>query len=114
MSHLTLLTAAQSTTESMVGLIMPIALMVAVMYFLVIRPQKKREKQVQEMRSKLEVGDSVVTVGGIIGLVVSVRDDSLVIETGADRSKIRIARWAVQSNESSKTDTSSTTEPDTK
>ena len=72
--------------------------LIAIMYFLMIRPQKKREKAVQEMRSKIEVGDEIVTVGGIIGRVASIKDDSLVIETGSDRSKIRIMRWAVQSN----------------
>jgi preprotein translocase subunit YajC len=72
--------------------------LIAIMYFLMIRPQRKREKAVQEMRSKVEVGDEVVTVGGIIGRVASIKDDSLVIETGSDRSKIRIMRWAVQSN----------------
>ncbi|MCL2034643.1 MAG: preprotein translocase subunit YajC [Oscillospiraceae bacterium] len=71
---------------------------IAIMYFLMIRPQKKREKAVQEMRSKIEVGDEVITVGGIIGRVASIKDDSLVLETGSDRSKIRIMRWAVQSN----------------
>lgn len=71
---------------------------IALMYFMMIRPQKKREKAVQEMRSKLEVGDEIVTVGGIVGRVVSIKDDSIVLETGNDRSKIRIMRWAVQTN----------------
>ena len=76
----------------------PLILIFVVMYFFMIRPQKKREKQVQEMRSKIEVGDEIVTAGGIIGRVVSIRDDSVVMETGSDRSKIRIARWAIQTN----------------
>ena len=63
--------------------------------------QKKREKETQEMRNSLEVGDEIVTVGGIIGTVVSMREDHLVIETGSDRSKIRITRWAVQMNNTS-------------
>ena len=62
---------------------------------------KKREKETQEMRNSLEVGDEIVTVGGIIGTVVSMREDHLVIETGSDRSKIRITRWAVQMNNTS-------------
>lgn len=86
-----------SMMSSLLGL-WPILLMFVVLYFMMIRPQKKREKATQEMRSKLEVGDEIVTNGGIIGRVVSVREDSLVIETGSDRSKIRIARWAVQTN----------------
>lgn len=76
----------------------PIILLFVVMYFFMIRPQKKREKQIQEMRSKIEVGDEIVTAGGIIGRVVSIRDDSIVLESGSDRSKIRVARWAIQSN----------------
>ena len=59
---------------------------------------KKREKETQAMRSNLDVGDEIVTVGGIVGIIVSVKDDTLVIETGSDRSKIRITRWAVQAN----------------
>ena len=76
----------------------PILLMFAALYFMMIRPQRKREKAVQEMRSKLEIGDEIVTVGGVIGRIVSIRDDSIVVETGSDRSKLRIARWAVQTN----------------
>ena len=82
----------------MIDLLWPIALMIGIMYFIIIRPQKKREKAVQEMRSKVEVGDSILTVGGIIGIVVKINDDSFVIETSADRTKIRIAKMAIQIN----------------
>lgn len=75
-----------------------IVVIFVVFYFLLIRPQKKREKEAVNMRSNLEVGDEIVTVGGVVGTVVSMRDESLVIETGSDRSKVRIMRWAVQSN----------------
>jgi preprotein translocase subunit YajC len=71
---------------------------VIIMYFLLIRPQKKREKAAQEMRSKIDIGDEIIVAGGIIGRVASMSDDSIVIETGSDRSKIRVARWSVQSN----------------
>ena len=73
-----------------------LVLIFVVFYFLLIRPQRKREKETQKMRSSIVVGDEVVTAGGIIGLVVSIKDDTLVIETGSDRSKIRVARWAIQ------------------
>ena len=69
------------------------------MYFILIRPQRKRDKEMQKMRNSLQVGDEVTTSGGIIGRVVSLREDTVVIETGSDRSKIRIKRWAIQSNE---------------
>ena len=83
---------------------LPFVLIMVVFYFMMIRPQKKREKAVQEMRNSLEVGDELVTVGGIIGTVVVVKEDYLVIETGSDRSKVRVARWAVQANLTSKTE----------
>lgn len=68
------------------------------MYFLMIRPQKKQQKKEQEMREATQVGDEITTIGGIIGRVVTVKEDSLVIETGADRNKMKIARWAIQTN----------------
>lgn len=67
------------------------------MYFLLIRPQKKQEKQANEMRNNLEVGDEITTIGGIIGAVVSIKDETLVIETTRERTKIRILRSAVRS-----------------
>ena len=76
----------------------PLLLVFVVMYFMMIRPQRKREKEIEKMRAELEVGDEVITSGGVVGLVVSLREDSVTIETGSDRSKIRIMRWAVQSN----------------
>lgn len=82
----------------MIAQLLPLVLVFVVFYFMLIRPQKKRDKAVQKMRANLEVGDEIVTSGGIIGRVVSLKEDTIVIETGSDRSKIRIARWAVQSN----------------
>lgn len=68
-----------------------------VMYLVMFRPQRKRQKEEQKMRENLRVGDEITTIGGICGRVVSVKDDSLVIETGADRSKLTIKKWAIQS-----------------
>lgn len=68
------------------------------LYFFSIRPQQKREKETQAMRSKMEVGDEIITRGGIVGRVVSIKDDTLLIETGSDRVKLRIARSAVDAN----------------
>lgn len=78
--------------------ILPLVLMFGIMYLILIRPQKKKEKQVQQMRNNLQIGDEVVTAGGIIGLVVSIKEDTVIIETGTDRSKVRIKRWAIQNN----------------
>ena len=86
------------SVSMLLGTFGPIVLMFVVFYFLLIRPQKKREKQVQEMRQAIEVGDEIVTIGGIVGRVVSIKEDTLVVETSAERTKLRLARWAVQQN----------------
>ena len=77
---------------------LPIVAIFVLFWFLLIRPQKKREKQNEQMRSTLQIADEIMTSGGIIGRIVSMKEDTLVIETGSDRSKIRIARWAVAQN----------------
>lgn len=73
--------------------------MVALMYFMVLRPQKKRQKEEQEMRDSIQIGDEITTIGGIMGRVVTVKDDSIVVETGTDRTKLKMQRWAIQTNE---------------
>ena len=90
---------------SMISMLLSMGLIFVVMYFLMIRPQRKRDKQQREMRSKIEVGDEVITIGGIIGRVVSLREDTIVIETGSDRSKIRIQRNAISTNNTVHDDT---------
>lgn len=75
-----------------------LVLIIVFFYFLIIRPQKKQEKKEKAMRDSLEVGDEVVTNGGIVGIVFSIKDDTLVIETGSDRSKIRVMKWAIAKN----------------
>ena len=78
-----------------------IVMMVALfglMYFMMIRPQKQKQKEEQQMRDNIQIGDEITTIGGIMGRVITVKDDSLIIETGADRNKMKIARWAVQTN----------------
>lgn len=102
MLNMLLTTATDAAQPDMMAMltstVLPMVLIVGVFYFLMIRPQRKREKAIQEMRSKIEVGDEIITSGGIIGRVVSIREDSVVIESGSDRSKVRIARWAIQTN----------------
>ncbi|MBR5881577.1 MAG: preprotein translocase subunit YajC [Clostridia bacterium] len=68
---------------------------VAIFYFFMIRPQKKQEKEVNEMRNSLSVGDEITTIGGIIGKVVSIREETVVIETSHDRTKIRLLKSAI-------------------
>ena len=72
--------------------------MIAVFYFLLIRPENKKKKAAAKMRSELAVGDEITTIGGIVGRVVTVKDDSLIIETGAERNRIKIMRWAISTN----------------
>ncbi|MBP1575843.1 MAG: preprotein translocase subunit YajC [Oscillospiraceae bacterium] len=80
----------------------PIVIVLIVFYFLLIRPQQKKDKEDRAMRENLEIGDEIVTIGGIVGLVVSIKEDTVVIETGSDRSKIRILKSAVAQNISAK------------
>ncbi len=111
MTNFTLLDAAASATASGASAggvnsflailiqLVPLVLIIVVFYFLLIRPQKKKDKETQKMRDSLQVGDEVITAGGIIGIVVSVKEDTVLIETGSDRSKVRVKRWAIQSNQ---------------
>lgn len=78
---------------------LPIVLLVVIFYFLLIRPQKKRDKAEKEMRNSIAVGDEVSTIGGIIGRVVSIKDDIFIIESSGDRSKIKLYRWAIRGKE---------------
>ena len=71
--------------------------MLALMYFMLIRPENKRKKQAAEMRASLAVGDEITTIGGIVGTICAVKDNTIVIETGADRVRIEFTKWAVSS-----------------
>ncbi len=85
-----------SSGGSMLSIIMLVAIF-AIMYFFMIRPQKKQEKKDAEMRANLEVGDEVTTIGGIIGKVVSIKEETFVLETTKDKTKIRFLKGAVRS-----------------
>jgi len=79
--------------------IIMIALFGLLMYFMLYRPQKKQEKAVNEMRSSLQVGDEVSTNGGILGKIVQIKDNFIIIETGNDRTKLKIAKWSIRAVE---------------
>ena len=87
-----------TTTGGSWQTIVLMAALFGVMYFVMIRPQKKKQKEEQEMRDAIQIGDEITTIGGIMGRVVTVKEDSLIIETGADRTKMKITRWAIQTN----------------
>jgi preprotein translocase subunit YajC len=72
-----------------------IVLMLAVFYFLLIRPENKKKKAVEQMRNSLKVGDEITTIGGITGTICALKDETIVIETGADRVRIEFTKWAV-------------------
>ena len=88
-----------TTTESYISLFFTLALMLVLLYFMIYRPQKKQEKKDAAMRAALEIGDQVTTIGGIVGRVVAIKDDTFVLETGADRVKIRFFKNAISSVE---------------
>ena len=77
--------------------ILMLIVMVAIMYFLMIRPENKRKKKAQEMRDSLKKGDIITSIGGIIGRIVSVGKDTIIIETSDDRVRMELAKWAVSS-----------------
>ncbi len=84
----------------------PMILIIAVMYFLMIRPQRKKDKEKKEMLANLKVGDKVVTIGGIVGQVARIKDDKVFIETGSNTEKqlILMERWAISTVEKLITD----------
>ncbi len=75
--------------------IIMVVVLVAVFYFFLIRPENKKKKKLQEMRDSLTVGDTVTTIGGIVGKVVHVSDDSVTFESGEDRVRIKVTKWAI-------------------
>ncbi|MBE6746239.1 MAG: preprotein translocase subunit YajC [Ruminococcaceae bacterium] len=91
-------TGAEGSKGSSMSMIIMLVAMFGLMYFMMIRPQKKKQKEDQMMRDNIQPGDEITTIGGICGRVVSVKEDSYVIETGADRNKMKITKWAVQMN----------------
>ena len=84
---------------SMGSTVIMLVLMVAVFYFMLIRPENKRKKEAEQMRGAIKTGDKITTIGGIIGTVVNVKEDKIVIETSADQVRMELAKWAISTNE---------------
>ena len=94
------LTEAAETPGGMgLSTIIMLVAMLGVFYFLMIRPENKRKKEAEQMRSDVKVGDEVVTIGGICGKVVHIKEDKFVMETSADQVRIELAKWALSTNE---------------
>lgn len=79
--------------------IIMLVIMLGIFYFMLIRPENKRKKEAEQMRSSVKTGDKITTIGGIVGTVVNVKDDKIVLETSADQVRIELAKWAISSNE---------------
>ena len=92
-------TATTGMGGEIVGLIVPMVLMFAVFYFLLIRPQRKKDKKVKDMLAALKVGDRICTIGGIYGTIVTIKDDTITLSVGNDNVKLVFARWAIRNVE---------------
>lgn len=92
-------TTGTEATGGLLGMLPMLLIMVGVFYFMVIRPENKRKKEAEQLRSGVKNGDEITTIGGITGTVVNVKEDKFVIETGADRVRIEFAKWALSTNE---------------
>ena len=86
------------TSGGLLGMLPMLLIMVGVFYFMLIRPENKRKKEAEQMRSAVKKGDQIVTIGGIVGTVVDVKEKNIVIETGADQVRIEFEKWAISSN----------------
>lgn len=91
-------TANKSSGVGLISMLIIYGLIFFALWFFMIRPQKKKQKEEQKMRENLQIGDEIVTIGGIYGRVISLKEDSFVIQSQSDHSKITVARWALQSN----------------
>ncbi len=81
---------------NLMGLILPMAAIFGLMYVMVILPQKRRDKKQRELINSIQVGTNIVTVGGVMGKVINIKDDEITIESGVERTKIKIQRWAIK------------------
>ena len=91
--------ATQQGAGGLLGMLPMLLIMIGVFYFMLIRPENKRKKEAEQMRSSIKNGDKVTTIGGVVGTVVDVKSDNFVLETGADQVRIEFAKWAISTNE---------------
>ena len=91
--------SATATGASMGSTLLMMVLMIAIFYFMLIRPENTRKKEAEQMRSAVRKGDKITTIGGICGTVVDVKESRIVLETGADQVRIELEKWAISTNE---------------
>ena len=94
-----LTTTDAAATGGMMSTVIMMVAMLAIFYFMLIRPENKRKKEAEQMRSSVRKGDKITTIGGIVGTVVDVKENNIVIETSADQVRVEFAKWAISSNE---------------
>ena len=102
--HLFLATSADAAAAGGPSMLIMMVALIGVFYFLMIRPENKRKKEAEAMRNALKVGDNITTIGGVIGDIVSVKEDSIVIETTTDRVRVEFAKFAVSTNNTAEKD----------
>ncbi len=90
--------------NSTLSMVLYMAFFIGLMYFMVIRPQNKKSKQLAELRNSIKSGDDIVTIGGIVGKVLNIKNDEITIEVGASKTKLTIKKWAVSTVEKSKSE----------
>ena len=93
------LTATVDASAGLGSTVIMMVVMLGVFYFMLIRPENKRKKEAEQMRSAVKKGDQIVTIGGIVGTVVDVKEKNIVLETGADQVRIEFEKWALSTNE---------------
>ena len=91
--------AAQSSPLALVVSLAPMLLIFVVFWFMLIRPQRKKDKQVKEMLNNLKAGDQITTIGGIYGTIKGIKDDTITLSVGKDNMSMVVARWAIRSVE---------------
>lgn len=96
--------AAQAGGGEIMSTILMLLVFIAIFWFFIIRPQKKKEQQTKDMQNSISVGDKVTTIGGMMGKVCSVKDDTIILETGADKVRVVYKKWAIGSVDSKKED----------
>ena len=97
-------------SASLLSMLLPLVILIAVFYYLLIRPENKKKKSAAKMRSELAVGDEITTIGGVVGTICQVKEDTIIIETSADRVRMEFTKWAIstkgtQSTENAPADT---------
>ncbi|WP_243152149.1 preprotein translocase subunit YajC [Pseudoflavonifractor sp. 524-17] len=92
-----LVLTAEAGSMDLISMLVPFIILIAIFYFLMIRPENKKKKAMDKMRSELAVGDVITTIGGIVGTICAVKEETIVLETGADRVRVEFTKWAVSS-----------------